>query len=309
MTFKLRLLLAALLCSLLPVPARALEPGEELALAVAPYLDDQAVFVAHIDLARADLAAIERFLVAAVQPPNPRTAATVAEGLAPLRAGVDALKKARARNLYVVVSLADFPSEPPLIVPVPDGADARAIAACFPNARQIGAAVVGADPGVLDRLAALKPARRPELSRAFAAAGDVAARGALLPTPDNRKVIEQLLPTLPAAIGGGPSTTLTRGLGWAAVGVTLQPAPAVTFTIQSESPERAGPLRALIARSLALLAALPEARPFIPDPEKLTPSLAGDRLTLTLDAAMLKALAAPLFADPSRAPSSAPAPK
>src|SRR5207245_1099651 len=140
--------------------------------------------------------------------------------------------KAGVRELYVVVSLADVPGLPPfVVVPLEGNADAKGLGEALGRAKpfqifqfeKIGPALVGGAEKTLARLKNLKPDNRPELVKAFAAAGDTAVQAILVPTNENRRVVEEIMPKLPPELGGGPITIVTRGILWAAVAVDLPP--------------------------------------------------------------------------------------
>jgi hypothetical protein len=245
----------------------------------------------------------------------------VAEELAEMKAVaggvISGLVAAGARDAYVVVSLADIPS-PPLLVVVPlrPGAKERAIRGLLYSGRADGPtsrpdnppgrghaktqvrvvrnAVVRCDWPVLQRVKAMAPHARPELAKAFAAAGDTAAQGLLLPTADNRRVIEEMMPELPKKIGGGPSTAVTRGLQWAALGVNGPPKPSLKLTIQSADAASAKALVDVLDGIYKALAASKVVRRAADAFDKILaaiqPRAAGDRVVIHIPPARLNAL-------------------
>ena len=79
------------------------------------------------------------------------------------------------------------------------------------------------DPGLRRRRHACRPGphpRRssprlgPNLLAAMAAGGDTSIQIAIVPSTTLRRSIEESLAVLPEELGGGPITTLTRGLSW-----------------------------------------------------------------------------------------------
>ncbi|HJT78628.1 MAG TPA: DUF1559 domain-containing protein, partial [Gemmataceae bacterium] len=272
--------------------------AEARARTVAPFLDAQTVGVAHVDLTRVDADALFGW-VAEVG----RLRANDVEGpRQELRARVAGLTRAGARELYVVVSLADLPNEPPLVVvPLTAGTDAKALTRelgrvpAFKHLRweALGQALVGGGADALKRLRGAKPAERPELAKAFTAAGDTAAQVLVLPPPDTRRVLDELLPTLPPQVGGDSTRPLTHGVLWAALGVDLPPKPSVRLTIQSPDADSARALKNLLARLLKRIGGLPEAHGLLPDSDRLaevfTPQVEGDRLTLSVGEKELRA--------------------
>lgn len=275
---------------------------------IAPFVDAQTVVVQRADLGRITPGAVFD-LLAQVMP-------LVQEQLAGARQMSFALHsqlvQAGAGEVYSVVSLADVPNEPPfLIFPIPPRADPQTLTMALST---VGFEAVGFMDGVLfaggkrtlERLQQLEPTPRPELKLAFEAAGDTAAQVLLLPTADTRRVIEGMLPTLPAEIGGGPSTIVTQGILWAALGIDISPEPSLKLVIQSQNSAAADALEDRLTTILQKAAQTPEVRTVFPKVDEvirlLLPQAEGDRLTLTLSrqnngiTALLQALASPVQA-------------
>jgi hypothetical protein len=201
--------------------------------------------------------------------------------------------KAGGRELFVVVSLADVPESTPfVVVPAANGVEEDALRGTLRNlpfkSNRIlyGAVVLGAE-ATLDRLASQRPVARPEVARAFEATGDSVAQALLVPTADARRVIDELFPSLPAVIGGGPSKTLTRGALWVAMGVNTAPHWSATVVLQSQDREAAGALRQRWLDVYKLLGGMPDVLAALPKFDqiaaKLVPDLKGDKLLLSVD--------------------------
>ena len=128
---------------------------------------------------------------------------------------------------------------------------------------------------------------RPELTAAFAAAGDTAAQVILVPPACTPRVVEELAPQLPEEMGGGPSSVLTRGIRWAAAGIDVSPHKAFRLVIKSEDARAAEALRGKLVALLRLAAERSEVRKRVPDFQSvtafLTPKVEGDRLTVFSD--------------------------
>jgi len=312
---RLRLSLVGTLM-LAATTAAGSDPGA-LAQAVAPYIDDQTVAIAHVDVARIRLDAIEAMILKVVR--SVETQPTAEDGAeSRIRAAkrtaerwIADFTKAGGRDLYAIASVADMPEAelPFIVVPLAFGADARAIAGLLCSGSADGPTTCPADDrsgpypdmicervgdnvflgsrSAFERIRDGKPASRPEIAKAFAAVGDAAVQIALVPTADSRRVIEEILPTLPEQIGGGPVTAITRGLLWAAVGIDTHPEPALRLVIQSPDPDAAGALQKVIDRILdrggkeaAGLAGAPGLDKVL---AALRPTRAGNRLTLAVD--------------------------
>jgi hypothetical protein len=281
---------AVALALALTLPATAAEKfdPDARARAVAPFLDGQTLGVAHVDLTRVDADA----LLDQVAEIGKLEAQDLEESRRELRGWLADFSRAGGTELYVVFSTADALAAPPfVVVPLPAGADGKAVARELARSKlgvylrfeTVGQAVVGAGETTLKRLRTLEPVPRPEVAKAFAAAGDTVAQALLLSTPDSRRVLDELVPALPPEAGGGPSAPLTHGLRWAALGVDLPPQVAVRLVMQSPDADAATALAAALTRVRDALGRQHEVRAFVGDFDRLatllTPKVEGDRLT------------------------------
>jgi hypothetical protein len=258
------------------------------AKAIAPFIGEQTVAVVHVDLTRIEVDPLLDKIVQLV----PEATYDVEDQRADIEHGHAAFLKAGSREIYYVVSV-DFPRGPTFgVIPHAESVDVDALIACVgppPKEGVIqvvkGALLVG-DPHVLERVKTMEPDPRGELARAFEAAGDTAAQVLLLPPAHARRVIEEMMPTLPEEISGGPSTILTEGLLWAALGVDAPPKMSLRLVIQSQDKEAAAALRSKWLAAVRFLSAQEEARKRLRNIEEaaalLTPEAKGDRLVLTL---------------------------
>jgi prepilin-type processing-associated H-X9-DG protein len=316
---KTRIAITMLLAGLCGLTAAGLaQTPAGPAAAIAPFVDEETVGIARLDVAKVDVDGAWN----ALTPPFESTMSDQE------RAELMALKElvrlwqtrftqAGGRDLYVVFSIADFPGsdKPRFVVPLVAGADIPTLQGLMlsgpegmspdrqagspptapagtPDRRatlgaQIGSALVLGDSAQLDRVRNAKPPSRPELAAAFAAAGDVPIQVLLLPTDDNRRVIEGMLPTLPESVGGQPVTVATRGCLWAALGAKVSPEVAIRLVIQSQDAAAAQALQKLIVKTHEVLAQQPDIHDILPTYDKLArllvPKVNGDRVELGLD--------------------------
>src|SRR5439155_16155168 len=231
--------------------------AETRAKAVAPFLDEQTIGVGHVDLTRVDADAIAAKVIEYAKLKEEDIAGPKKE----VSDWLAAWRKAGVREIYVVVSLADVPGLPPfVVVPLEGDADAKVIGETLAQAKPfreykfdtIGSALVGGAEKTLTRVKTLKPDNRPDLAKAFAAAGDTAIQAILIPTNENRRVVEEIMPKLPQELGGGPITIVTHGVLWAAVGADLPPKASLHVTVQSHDAAAAQKLRDLATRFFKL---------------------------------------------------------
>ena len=179
------------------------------ARAISPFLDDEVVAILHLDLTKVDL---NDLLMRLFQDRD--VAREYSEGLGPW---FTELREAGAKELFLVASPADFPGLPSAVVPLGDGADAKAIGkllcgggeakppVVWPTCATIHGAVFAGTPDALERVRRTKAVARPELAAALEAAGDTAVRLLFLPTSDQRRVVEEMQPDLPGNSAAGRS--------------------------------------------------------------------------------------------------------
>jgi hypothetical protein len=263
---------------------------------IAPFLDNDVFAIGRLDLDKVDVDKLAHRMVA-----DPEQAGEMAQTIAPWFA---ALRKAGAKELYVLGILPELlsPSSSPfpMIVPLGEGADARAIGqllcgggsvkepVTLPTCATVHNAVFAGTNEALERVRQLKPVERPDLPAAFAALGDTGAELVLTPSADTRRVVEEMLPILPKELGGGPITGVTRGQRWTAIGLTPDPEPRLQFVVQAEDAQSAQNLNALGKSLIQYLRQSPEVPRYAPDFAKLADDLKTevnqDRITVVIDA-------------------------
>ena len=300
------------LCSGSSLHAADRQDPAALAAAVAPYLDDAALVVIHLDTTRLDLApAVARVkeMFTGMGTPQQRAAAIADTDKTVAAVGKWAadFNAAGARDCYAVVSMSGFPEFPIyVVVPLPAGANAEAVGKLL----EVGSApgldahasvrkdvVLWGRKAMTDRIAAMKaPSPRPDLAKAFEAAGDTAVQVAFVPSEDARKVLAELAPDVPDGPFAGEGQTVAKGIQWGVLGANLSPGVSFALTIQSPDAPAADRLADLIDRALGMARVMitraaaqsPDGARLVGDIDALikafTPKVATDRLTLALDA-------------------------
>lgn len=276
---SMRISLCLICVSLIQCTANAQQAGStaQIAKAIAPFVEDDTALVARLDLAALDAAKLYSLAESFASPEHPLLQTQTA-----VNRWLEEFRQAGGREVYVVVTLADLPEEPPfMIVPLGKQTDEKALRKLTGGSHvveRIGDTLFVGSTHSRERLANSIPAQRPELARAFAAIGDRQVQIAFIPSAASRRVVEELMPNLPVELGGGPVTTLSRGVLWAAIGGDLSPKPTLRLVVQSQTAEAARALRDYLTRLL---------RDRSPQLEKLLatllPAAHDDRLTLSLD--------------------------
>ncbi len=285
------LFLASLLIAVPQAAAQEKHDPAALAKTIAPFIDEQAIAVGRIDLARISVDRLFEKLGSLlpelkVELPLAKVAAT---------AWSQAFLKAGGSDVFAVVSVAgERPFRRPiLVVPLRPGADENALRGLFLPPQEfktdrVGDALVVAESQEdLKCVRTIKPDPRPELAAAFEAAGDSAVQVLLLPPKYTQRVIEETMPELPKVLGGGPSSVFTRGAQWAAIGTDLPPHMAIRILVKSQDAQAAEALRAKWLDLLRRAGQHPEMPRFIPAFDQvaklLTPKVEGDRLVLVMN--------------------------
>lgn len=295
-------------------PEGNLPQGRESA--VATFIDKQTLAVARVDLQGVDLKALQDWVEQGVEDLRKndkevgRAQGDVRHELGNAAAWVERFRAAGANQLYVVVSFEDMTADRPpfLVIPLQGNADPHAIegifngsgaAAAGPDqitAREVGRAVVVAVPATFDRLKTATAAARPDLTRAFEAAGEGQLHLAVIPQEDARKTFESLAPNLPDELGGGQIQIVSRGMQWASLGIALPPNPSLRLLLQASDADAARKLDDVANKAVAWAGDRKqgprEALAFTKLVSQLKPRVEGDRLTVELKESELRQLAA-----------------
>jgi hypothetical protein len=242
----MKLWFAALVLPICTISASAAQKplsAESRAKLIAPFVNDQTLIVVHVDPSRIDLDALTD-KIAALGKLERRDAA---EGVLSLRRWLEPLRNAGVRDVYQILSLKSPGRETIeefFVIPLARGANADTVEDALDASqlcsvtKRMGKSIVGCNhPDFLKRLEKWKAAPRPELERAFAAAGDTAIQQVLLPLPrDYAKALEEVMPSLPKELGGGSIKMLTSHFQWAALGVDVSPNLALRFVAHGDDP-------------------------------------------------------------------------
>jgi hypothetical protein len=316
--------LTVVLTLALGVSAKAEEATPEpdaQARTIAPFLSPQTIAVGYARVQHLDPTAIWQQITGI----QGRRSTVALEK--PINDWVAGFKKAGGRELYVVFDLADLPQNAPnLIVPLGREADPQPLIDFLRGSEKKNGDGGGAQPfyfqvcekvnGALfcgsrqarDRIQAAKPAVGPELVRAFEALKGAPVGVVFVPSADTRRVLDEMIPPLPAVGGfgrpapyaGGAESgrIISQGLQWAALGVRPPPHPTLQLVIQSENAAAAERLSRLLGTALKTLARRREMREMVPNMdrflERVTPEVQGDRVLVQADEKTLTALLPPL---------------
>jgi hypothetical protein len=251
---------------------------------ISRFITADAVAVGHLDVTRLKAESLFANLKQFV----PGDADQIEFTEAAVEQSVEQFLKAGGREAFVVLT----PSlSPVLVVPLAADVDEAAILAILGQApleaveKLDGALVAGTDAAV-SRLRGAKPAARPGLSKAFAAAGDTMAQLLLIPTEDDRKMVDEMLPRLPPELGGASTRPASRGMNWVALGIDGPPQFSLRLVADAADAAAAGELKALVVGLLDALFKLPDFQKMFPDQDalrkSLSPQVSQNRVVLEL---------------------------
>jgi len=286
----LRILTLTLLTAL-TVPAWADDDRKDsstLAPAVAPYIHARTAGVVHLNLARLDLEAFARWVEEQkLEPPQRPSPVRQLAGL------VEPLRRAGVRDVCLLVDLdQDIHELPPVVIMLEPKASTKGVATVLRGllmmAKNVqleerdGYLVVGG-ANTLQRLRQVKRQERPEVAKVLGGREGGVHHVLFFPPDDLRRAFDEMIPQLPAAIGGGPSRPLSHGLRWLALGVDLPPKPRLTLTVQAADADSATALKGIMDRGLPLWADAHHLRESWPGLGKILSrfqlKVEGDRLT------------------------------
>ncbi len=287
--------------------AHAAEPAET----IAPFVDEQVVAVGYVNLAKLDVLGLVRNVAnravtrdALAPSPDASGRLTPAEAFraqfdqagAAADAVVRTLRDAGCSELFLVVRSIDPREMPFVVAPISKDGNAETVAALlkkpqgpFDETGTVHGAVVAGSRGILDRVKAIEPTKRPDLAEAIAAEKDGELRLAIVPTEDQRRVLREMMPALPDDLGGDDAAgILADGLRWIAVSLNTSPKLSAAVIVQAKNAEAARALEQMAQSGVKQLGEVPDVRRALPDYDELakllTPRVEGDRLVLVLAA-------------------------
>lgn len=299
--------------------ARAREAFNAAALAkqIEPFVSDKTVLVIHASADRTDLDADKNMLIkwagiAVGKVPTAAELQSLDREMQPAKELLAEFTKAGGLGVFVVINVGDLPADPGFaVIPLANGADAEAIKKVVEE-RFLSKLPKGPDSPVyvVEKLGNLifagsdkslrrakmhleAPVARPELAPAFEAAGDSEVQYLLVPQSEPRNLAAGLLPQLPPQLGGGPTTVVTTGLSWAAIGISIAPAGNLKIVLQAKDADAAQSLQGIVNKGFGMAQNGPggaRQKAVGEVLKSLTPVVKGDRLTASMDEAQLEEL-------------------
>jgi prepilin-type processing-associated H-X9-DG protein len=200
---------------------------------IASFVGEETAAIVRIDLDRFDPATLGvKLLGEGAQEPG-----QTSDALNSAAAWVKSLKQKGGKELFILIDPMDEPGSPVVFISLNAGADAQAIVqslegkvdpkppADWQASAVVRGMVVGASVKGLDRVKNAKPANRPEVAAALSAFSKAVVQVVFVPSETQRRVLEESVPELPAELGGGTISPITKGLLWASAAIELDAKP------------------------------------------------------------------------------------
>jgi hypothetical protein len=229
--------------------------------AILPYIDDDTFIVARLDVEKVDQDELQKLMEKALDAMFKKlnvpaqaigqAKAQALQGVGQAKQWLTDLGQAGGKHVYILMDTNIGNDTPPsIVVPFENAEDTSKIQGILTRnggqeqAVEAGKAVVYARPDQVERLQKriapdAKPSARPDLAKAFAAAGDAPLRVAYVPGESARKWIEEKAPTLPAMLGGGDSKVLSRGVKYASIAMVQKPQSIAKVSVHCTDAEQA----------------------------------------------------------------------
>jgi hypothetical protein len=293
----LNVLLAGI-CATAPLTVVGQDAAKDVASAIAPFLDEQAIAVAHVAVEDAEIPkAVSALLTSvAVSEEEQKRAGEMA---AAARQWLEQIRAAGVEHLFLVISIDDIPRPGPFVVAsFGDEGDRDEISRLlasgrFPVVEPLGEAAVVAGPETtIERLRQQVGGRNvappaAQLVAALSAVPRRAAKVVVVPSEAHRRVIREMLPAVDWPLQGISGELIADGLVWAAI--AFDPAePSFQAIVKSDNEVAAARFRQRIDRGLELAADVEAVRQVLDNPQEvfaiLEPRLEGDRIVWNLDA-------------------------
>jgi hypothetical protein len=231
------------------------EAAKQHAAAVAPWVDSQAIAIVRVNFEQFKVGELVRMLARESRMPE-ANATKLTEQAMKMQASI---ARSGVTELYFIATFADVGQPYLLFAPDASKINGKALVdALNPLFQERSGTSTGLEfvvrdgkffagsKRVMEHLKTMKPSARPELEKAFAAAGDGAVQFLVVPSAEHHRVIEEMIRELPKDLGFLSGKKLAAGLRWAAFSLKLDPKPALCGVVQSQDAESAKVMRSFV---------------------------------------------------------------
>lgn len=233
---------------------------------VSRYVDQTVIGIVRIDISRVDTDAvvndIARTMSDMLREKDPASLGASDQQFKDSRESAKKWREkfaaAGGRELFIVVFF-NPAADPPFlgIVPTTDDAKKPELVELVKqlsmggSVREAEGAVIAGPEVLLEGKPLAEPERREEIERELTRRSDAPIQLSLIPSEFVRRAIAENVPELPAEIGGGPSSVLTKGLVSGYGSLALAPNWSLRIVLQSESEEAARALAETLTKGVA----------------------------------------------------------
>jgi hypothetical protein len=266
--------------------------AKALARLVAPYIYDATQGVAHVDVEKVDLKKYFEAFAALPLPPG------AAKEMGSTRDFVldyqRKLLKMGIRHILAVVNVSEIPPQglPDVIVVAPLSKNAETDELLQLLGKIPGVSAKVTNGTLLARfggMEAVQPKERPEFAEGLEALKDKHIQTIFSPSTNARQLVEQVVPRLPAQLGGGEITVLTKGVRWLAVGYDTNRL-TQQYLVQAKNAQAAKEVKAIVDKGLDAMENLPELADFARVRPLLSVKQEDDRVSLMFEEKSLQAM-------------------
>lgn len=300
----MRFLLAAVLFAIAPL---ALAQDHQTTLA--PYLTDDVVAVAYLDLAKIDTLGTLEWISELGFGPDDKQRGRATKLMLTVQQRLDEAAGFGARYVYVLFRPNDIShGGPTWILPIDEQGDPRAVFGMLLSGRPdkfeieremrppffpdhcevVGNAVVGANTVAQLAEAKQEPNSSPlEMSEMLGALGDGHGGLLIFGSNDSRRVVRDLFPSLPPPFQAINGPLIADDLQWGGFVVDLPPEPRLQILVQAKSNEAAKTVNEALNMALTVGTQLPQAKLLLDDEalrmlgSALRPNLDDSRVTIS----------------------------
>ena len=282
---------------------------------IAPYLDAQTMAVFHVDVSAIDTQAGYDYAIGLIsQIAGPEEVSKAQTELQAIRQEVqtwiNGFIAAGGKDIYLVASLADFPSFF-MIAPAGEKSDDPALCDLLRKINPAGKSsgspiyfdtfaryknvIFAGRQTTLNRLKSQLSTSHPQLKAAFTVAGASTAQLLLIPSVDTLRVFNEMLPLLLQEIGyTTPPPDLTQ-CQWAAVQAKLPPQTSLHIQLRTNSATAAQNLKTLIKHLYQFIQQQPDVQKEVPEISQimslLVPTVKDNELALALTETQINKIA------------------
>lgn len=263
---------------------------------VAPFVGDETIAVVRLDLAHFEIGPLAGAVFGEIVADD-----RVNDPIAAADARIKALRQLGFKDLYILIDPADFLNHPVVVAIPAAGADLKAIGALLCGGDQNAKTspfvlpvcaivhdrvVAGSNEGV-ERIRSLKRVDRPDLFGALAAAGESPVSIAIAPSPLQRRILDEMVPTFPKEIGGGSIESVTRGIEWASLALVAIPKPVIHVVVRARDADSANRFVAIGKNAFQYLNKITQNQPpiaaMIKDLAAIEPKIEGNSIAITVE--------------------------